>query len=53
MKKSSAEKIKSEIYEKLGINIIPVGRIETGSGLYLEKDGQMHKISLSGYEHFK
>lgn len=53
VKKSSAEKIKSEIYEKLGINIIPVGRIETGSGLYLEKDGQMHKISLSGYEHFK
>lgn len=53
VKKNSAEKVKSEIYKNLGINIIPVGRIETGSGLYLEKDGQMQKINLSGYEHFK
>lgn len=53
VKKSSAEKVKSKVYENLGINIIPVGRIEAGSGIYVEKDGQMQKIILSGYEHFK
>ena len=53
VKKSSAENVKSKVYENLGINIIPVGRIETGSGLYIEKDGQMQKITISGYEHFK
>ena len=41
-----------DILDYLNINIIPVGRIEDGSGIYLEKDGYLQKIDVAGYEHF-
>ncbi len=47
-----ASKIQKDILDYLNINIIPVGRIEDGSGIYLEKDGYLQKIDVAGYEHF-
>ena len=52
VKSSFALKIQKDILDKLGINIIPVGRIEEGNGIFLEKDGYLQKISGAGYEHF-
>lgn len=50
---SKSQFIKDYIQEKLGIQIIEIGRIENGSGLYIEKNGIQQKISSQGYEHFK
>lgn len=52
VKSSLAAKIQKDILDNLHINIIPIGRIENGSGIYLEKNGLLQKIELSGYEHF-
>lgn len=52
VKSSLALKIQKDILDKLGIKIIPVGRIEEGSGIFVEKNGHMHKIVKGGYEHF-
>lgn len=47
-----AQKIQKDILDFLNINIIPVGRIEEGNGIFLEKDGHLQKIRVAGYEHF-
>lgn len=52
IKNSLSAKIQKDILNDLKINIIPIGRIEKGSGLYLEKDGGMWEIKAKGYEHF-
>lgn len=52
VKSSFALKIQKDILDKLGIKIIPVGRIEEGSGIFVEKNGHMQKIAKGGYEHF-
>ena len=52
VKSSFALKIQKDILDKLGINIIPLGRIEEGNGVFLEKDGHLQKIQVAGYEHF-
>lgn len=53
VKNYKASKMQNDILNDLNINIIPIGRIENGSGLYLEKDGKMQEIKRKGYEHFK
>lgn len=52
VKSSYAAKIQKDILEFLNINIIPIGRIENGSGIYLEQNGYMQNILRAGYEHF-
>lgn len=53
VKKDGSQIVKNLIKDKLNIDIIPIGRIEKGSGIFLEKDGHMQSIILSGYEHFE
>ncbi len=51
--KNMADKIKADIFLKLNINIVPIGRIEKGRGLYLEKNNKLSEITPIGYEHFQ
>lgn len=51
--KTTALKLQEDIYKNFNINIIPIGRIEEGSGVYVEKNGGFQKINMAGYEHFK
>ncbi len=53
IKKDRFLQIKSDIFRDLGISIIPIGRIEDGNGIYLEKNGYLQQINKAGYEHFK
>ena len=53
VKKDGSQIVKNLIKDKLNIDIIPIGRMEKGSGIFLEKDGHMQSIILSGYEHFE
>lgn len=50
---SKAQFIKEYVREKLNINIIEIGRIESGSGLFILQDNQLKKVSSCGYQHFK
>lgn len=50
---SKAQFIKEYVQEKLNINIIEIGRIESGSGLFILQDNQLKKVSSCGYQHFK
>ncbi len=52
VEKDKALSLKDAIYRQYNINIIEIGRIEEGSGLYIEKDNSIMPLSISGYEHF-
>lgn len=52
-KKDSSKFLKKLVKDTLNQEIIPIGRMEKGSGIFLEKDGHMQSIILSGYEHFE
>lgn len=45
--------LEKEIYNNLGINIIKIGRVEGGSGVYLKRGYEVKEINDFGYEHFK
>lgn len=52
-KKDSSKFLKKLVKDTLNQEIIPIGRMEKGCGIFLEKDGHMQSIILSGYEHFE
>ncbi len=52
-KKDSSKFLKKLVKDTLNQEIIPIGRMEKGCGIFLEKKGKLQSLSLSGYEHFE
>lgn len=53
VKKDSSKFLKKLVKDTLNQEIIPIGRMEKGCGIFLEKKGKLQSLSLSGYEHFE
>ena len=48
-----ADYVKEYVKNNLNQDIFAIGKVEEGSGLFLEKNGHMQSILKSGYQHFK
>lgn len=53
VKNNVAYDIEKDIKNKLNIDIIKIGRIENGCGVFLEDNNKIIEINNNGYEHFK
>lgn len=52
-KKDSSKFLKKLVKDTLNQEIIPIGRMEKGCGIFLETKGKLQSLFLSGYEHFE